>query len=96
MPEDNSFFAYADAKAAADEHIKASELQWTILKPSTLTLDPSSGTLDPANDGKTSTSRELVADVITAVVEADPETVASREIEFTDGDVPIADALHRS
>lgn len=96
VPEDNSFFTYAEAKAAADEHLKASELQWTILKPSTLTLDPSSGTLDPANDGKTSTSRELVADVITAVVEADPETVAGREIEFTDGDVPIADALHRS
>ena len=31
VPPDNSFFPYADAKWAADAHLLASELDWTIL-----------------------------------------------------------------
>ncbi len=30
---DDSFFAYADAKLAADDHLRASDLDWTILGP---------------------------------------------------------------
>ena len=33
----NSFFAYAEAKAAADAALRASKLDWTILGPSRLT-----------------------------------------------------------
>lgn len=30
---ENSFFPYAEAKAAADAHLRASELDWTVLGP---------------------------------------------------------------
>ena len=33
VPEDNPFFAYAEAKAAADEHLRGTDLDWTILVP---------------------------------------------------------------
>ena len=43
VPESNSFFAYAEAKAAADEHLRNSGLAWTILGPSALTDGPGTG-----------------------------------------------------
>src|SRR6201998_1393549 len=43
VPEDNSFFPYAEAKAAADAHLRASELDWTVLGPGRLTLEPATG-----------------------------------------------------
>ena len=93
VPKDNPFFHYAESKAAADEHLRGTSLQWTILKPSTLTDEPSPGTLDDAPEQNGPTARALVAEVIRAVVAADPASVAGCELEFTDGDVSIADAL---
>ena len=92
VSEDNSFYAYAEAKAAADAHLRASGLDWTVLGPGGLTLDPATGriTVGPeAADGKV--SREDVAQVIAAAL-ADPSTVG-RTIEFNNGDTPIADAI---
>src|ERR1700756_4725386 len=40
---ENSFFHYAEAKAAADAHLRASALDWTVLGPGHLTLDPPTG-----------------------------------------------------
>ena len=34
VAEDNPFFAYAEAKAAADEHLRGTDLDWTVLGPS--------------------------------------------------------------
>lgn len=92
VAEDDPFFAYAEAKAAADEHLRASPLDWTILGPGSLTMDPATGRIEvgPAA-AKGSVSREDVALVIAAVL-ADPGTVG-RTIEFNNGDTPIADAL---
>jgi uncharacterized protein YbjT (DUF2867 family) len=92
VSEDNSFYAYAEAKAAADAHLRASGLDWTVLGPGGLTLDPATGriTVGPeAADSKV--SREDVAQVIAAAL-ADPSTVG-RTIEFNNGDAPIADAI---
>ena len=33
VPSGNSFFAYAEAKAAADDHLRGSDLAWTVLGP---------------------------------------------------------------
>lgn len=93
VPADSSFFPYAEAKAAADARLRETRLDWTILMPSKLTLEPSQGTLQPDPTDGGPTSRDLVADLIAAVVDADPATVARTELAFTDGDVPIADAL---
>ena len=43
VPGDNPFHAYAEAKAAADEHLRASALRWVVLGPSALTDDAGTG-----------------------------------------------------
>lgn len=92
VPRDNSFYAYADAKAAADAHLRESELDWTVLGPGRLTLDTATGRIAlgaQARDGQV--SREDVA-LVAAAVLADDATIG-RTIEFNNGDVPIAQAL---
>ncbi|MHC2998003.1 SDR family oxidoreductase [Microbacterium sp. HJ5] len=88
---DNPFFAYADAKWAADEHLSSSPLDWTILAPGTLTLDGPTGRIAIDPDGRGEVTRADVAAVAAAVVD-DPAT-AGRSIRFGNGDRPIADAL---
>ncbi|HKU29258.1 MAG TPA: SDR family oxidoreductase [Arthrobacter sp.] len=97
VPKEDSFFAYAEAKAAADEHLRSTQLDWTILGPGALTSDPGSGLIevdpaDPANGRQT--SRANVALVAAAVLEL-PETVR-RTIEFRDGTVPVIEAVTAS
>ncbi|MGA4506365.1 NAD(P)-dependent oxidoreductase [Propionibacteriaceae bacterium G1746] len=88
----SSFFAYAEAKAAADEALRGSGLGWTILGPSQLTLDEASGMIEVgvSNDGG-QVSRANVARVIKAVI-AEPATIG-RTINFNDGSTPIAQAI---
>ncbi|GAB2573408.1 SDR family oxidoreductase [Leucobacter ruminantium] len=88
---ENSFHAYAEAKAAADEHLRASGLDWTVLGPSTLTLEEPSGRIDTAASESSSVSRANVARVIAATL-ADDGTIR-RTIRFNDGDTPIEEAL---
>jgi uncharacterized protein YbjT (DUF2867 family) len=91
VPRENSFFAYAEAKAAADEHLRGSDLAWTIVAPSGLTLDAPTGRIDVTADTSATVSRADVAAVIAAVL-AD-ETTVRRTIRFNTGDVPIAEAI---
>ncbi|WEK12431.1 MAG: NAD(P)H-binding protein [Candidatus Microbacterium phytovorans] len=91
IPEDDGFFAYAEAKAAADAHLRSTALDWTILAPSALTLDPATGRIDVPASESGSVSRGDVAAVIAATV-VEPATV-HRTIRFNAGEVPIADAL---
>jgi uncharacterized protein YbjT (DUF2867 family) len=90
VPQDDPFFAYAEAKAAADAHLRDSELEWTVLGPGRLTLEPATGKIVLAQ-GNGSVSRADVA-LVAAAALADDSTVR-RTIEFNNGDVPIADAL---
>lgn len=91
VPPGSGFFPYAEAKAAADEHLRGSGLDWTILAPSTLTMDPPTGRIDVQ---ATESGRVPRADVAAVVVEVlqRPETIG-RTISFNAGDTPIADAL---
>lgn len=92
VPEGDPFFPYAQAKAAADAHLRASNLDWTVLGPSRLTLDPGTGTITlGANATKGEVSRENVALVVAAAL--DDRTTIGRTIEFNDGDLPIAEVL---
>ena len=88
---DASFFPYADAKWAADAHLAASALDWTILAPGTLTLDPPTGriALDPDDGG--AVPRADVAAVIAATI-ADDATIG-RTIRFGGGDEVIGHAI---
>ncbi|BCW20022.1 NAD-dependent dehydratase [Arthrobacter sp. NtRootA9] len=93
VPADNSFFAYAEAKAAADEYLRGTSLAWTILGPGSLTEKPGSGRIEinPPKEGGGETSRANTAIVAAAVLDL-PET-AGRTIEFRDGSLPVAAAL---
>lgn len=95
VPEGDSFFPYADAKWAADEHLRGSGLEGTILAPGTLTFDEPTARIriDPAGSG--AVSRADVAGVIAASLHG-PCTIG-RTIRFGNGDaataVPITEAL---
>ncbi|KYJ98892.1 SDR family oxidoreductase [Microbacterium sp. CH1] len=97
VPEGDSFFPYADAKWAADEHLRASDLDGTILGPGTLTFDDPTGRIRIDPEGRGEVSRADVAAVIVATLE-DPGTIG-RTIRFGNGDeetsVPIVEALAR-
>lgn len=94
VPEDNAFFAYADAKQAADEYLRGTDLDWTVLGPSRLTLEPATGLVETGPDvGKSEVSREDTALVVAAVL-GDDGTIG-RTIEFNNGQTPIAEALRR-
>ena len=88
---ENSFYTYAEAKAAADEHLRASGLEWTVLGPSGLTLEPGTGRIDADADDGATVPRADVAEVIAAVL-ADDSTIR-RTIRFNAGDTPVAEAV---
>ena len=95
IPEDDSFYAYAQSKADADDHLRASSLNWTILGPGTLTDDETTGmiTLEPGqDDDAANTARGNVAWVAAAALTA-PDTTVGRKIDFADGDTVITEAL---
>ena len=96
VPEDNPFFHYAEAKAAADAHLRSSDLDWTVLGPGRLTLEPATGQIavGAAGTEKGEVSREDVA-LVAAFVLSDDATIG-QTIEFNNGDLPIADALTTS
>src|ERR1700742_1380081 len=93
VPEDNSFYPYAEAKAAADAHLRAGDLDWTVLGPGRLTLEPATGRIAGGIDAaeKGSVSREDVALVVAAALNDD--STIRRTIDFNNGDLPIPEAL---
>ncbi|WP_435527560.1 NAD(P)H-binding protein [Microbacterium aurantiacum] len=91
VPEDDDFYAYAEAKAAADTHLRESGLDYTIVAPSSLTLDEPTGRIDVRAEESGSVARADVAAVIAAVL-ADERTIG-RTISFNTGGQPIADAV---
>lgn len=92
VPESNPFFHYAEAKAAADEHLRGTSLDWTILGPSALTLEPGTGKIDLADSGDSrSVSRADVAAVAAAALR-EPRTV-HQFVGFNSGQTPIEEAL---
>ncbi|GGA60086.1 NAD-dependent dehydratase [Pseudoclavibacter endophyticus] len=98
----DSFFPYAKAKHDADRHLRGTDLEYTILGPGRLTLEPATGAItiadeegridgnEPGGDNA-STSRENVAEVIAHVL-AEGAAIRST-VNFYDGQTPIAQAL---
>jgi uncharacterized protein YbjT (DUF2867 family) len=89
---DDGMFAYYEAKAAADDYLRGTALNWTILGPSALTLNDASGSINVGSSlPRGDTSRANVA-LVAAAVLANDNTVG-KFIEFIDGDVPINEAI---
>lgn len=88
---EHSFYPYAQAKAEADEHLRNSGLDFTILGPSALTLDPEGPISVGVATGDHQTSRASVARAIAVTV--DDDSTVGKAIPFTDGATDIAAAL---
>lgn len=90
------FFAYADAKAAADEHLRGTSLDWTILGPATLSDHPGRGRIGLLADGEEAPASPGVPRGDVALVAATaltvPETV-HRFVRFTAGSTLVVEAL---
>ena len=98
IPEDSSFYPYADAKLAADDHLRGTALDWTVLGPGTLTEDAPTGRIERVAEGERVPRGEASAvpraDVAQVVVDTlrEPLTVGAF-VRFRSGQTPIADAL---
>lgn len=91
VAQDDPFFAYAEAKSIADEHLRGTDLEWTILAPGPLTLEEPTGLISVTDPGDGRVTRADVAAVEAATL-ADPSTIR-RTIPFGNGEMPIAEAI---
>src|SRR5699024_13799 len=84
---------YFEAKQAADNHLRASGLAYTIVRPGRLTEDDGTGRVDIAKDiGRFgAVPRADVAAVLLATLDA-PNTV-DQHFELLAGDTPVEQAI---
>jgi uncharacterized protein YbjT (DUF2867 family) len=84
---------YLEAKAEADRYLMASGLEYTIVRPGSLTDDPGTGRVHLSTDlgSRGRVPRDDVAAVIAEVLGASNTIGATFEV-FS-GDVPVADAV---
>lgn len=88
----DSWKAYVEAKRDADEALRDSDLDWTIVRPGGLTDDPGTGLVVLGQEvARGDIPRADVAAVIVAVLE-DPSTIG-RQWEVVGGDRSIKDAI---
>jgi uncharacterized protein YbjT (DUF2867 family) len=91
---DETWAAYIAAKTAAEDDLRARDLDWTIVRPGGLTDAPPTGrvrlTAPPVPRG--SIPRADVAAVIAALL-SDPGT-RHQTLELVSGDTPVAEAVH--
>jgi len=88
---DDTFSVYLRAKGRADDAVRASGLDWTVIRPGALTNDPGTGSVTLGADvprGKV--SRDDVAAVLAAALTA-PNTIG-KTADLIEGDVPVAEA----
>jgi uncharacterized protein YbjT (DUF2867 family) len=90
---DDVWAAYIAAKSAAEDDLRARDMDWTILRPGGLTDDPPAGTVrlaaPPVPAG--TIPRADVAAVIAALL--DEPATRHQTLELTSGDTPVAAAL---
>lgn len=88
------FQVYLRAKAEADEALRNSGLDYTIVRPGKLTNEPGSGRVRLGPDlPRAEIPRADVAAVIAEVIDA-PGAIG-RQFDVTSGDQPIAEAVAR-
>jgi nucleoside-diphosphate-sugar epimerase len=91
---DEVFVAYLRAKLAAEEDLRARDLDWTVLRPGGLTDDPGRGTVRlERHVDRGQVPRDDVAAVVVALLH-EPGT-AGTVLELVSGDEPVADAVRR-
>ncbi|RSM82373.1 NAD-dependent dehydratase [Amycolatopsis sp. WAC 01375] len=90
VPDD--FRIYLKAKKAAEDDLRARDLDWTILRPGQLTNDEGTGkVLIAESTGRGPIPRQDVAAILVALLD-DPST-AGRVLEAISGDTAISQAF---
>ncbi len=86
---------YLFAKARADEALRESGLDYTIVRPGRLTNEPGTGRVEAAENlgRRAEIPREDVARAIVATLEA--QSTSGKTFELLSGDVPIEEAIAR-
>ncbi|MEG3136225.1 SDR family oxidoreductase [Rouxiella sp. T17] len=84
--------AYIEAKRDADISLRASGLEWTIIRPGPLTNEPATGMVTLSESaGRGEVTREDVALVVVAAIDA-PSSIG-KQWELRGGNTPIRDAV---
>ena len=100
LDPDNSFFPYAKAKHDADEHLRSTKLDYTILGPGKLTSEPATEKVVIADEAgrvpdlaaeAAVTSRDNVAVAIAHVLTTG--AAGRQTVNFYDGDTPLSEAI---
>jgi uncharacterized protein YbjT (DUF2867 family) len=89
---DDTFSVYLRAKGRADDAVRSSGLDWTVVRPGGLTNDPGSGRV-ALGEGmpRGQVSRDDVAAVLVAVLDS-PNSVG-RTVDLIGGDTAVVDAV---
>ena len=84
---------YLEAKAEADRHVAESDLDWTIVRPGSLTNEPGTGRVTLSTDMslRGEVPREDVARVLAASL-GDPNTIRKTFVVVA-GDTPVDEAV---
>jgi uncharacterized protein YbjT (DUF2867 family) len=88
---DDVFQIYLRAKKAADDHLRARDLDWTIVHPGRLTDDPGTGQVRVGRLERGDVPRADVAAVIAAALH--DERTVGKDFDLLSGDTPVAEAL---
>ena len=91
---DDTFAVYLRAKGKADEELRGSGLDHSIVRPTGLTDEPGTGTVEIADQvERGQISRDDVASVLLAVLD-EPATIG-KTFAVGPGDVPVEEAVAR-
>ncbi|WP_112133919.1 SDR family oxidoreductase [Glycomyces dulcitolivorans] len=90
---DEVWAAYLEAKTAAEDDLRARDLEWVILRPGALTNDPPAGTvlLGEPSVGRGEVTRADVAAVIAELLRT--PAVSRRVLELRGGDASVKEAV---
>ena len=92
LPGEDTFSVYLRAKGRADDALRASGLDATVVRPGGLTNDPGTGHVSLGeNLPRGQVPRDDVAAVLAVVINS-PNTIG-RTMDLTGGDTPIAEAV---
>jgi uncharacterized protein YbjT (DUF2867 family) len=93
LTDDSTFTVYLKAKWAAEQDLRARDLDWTILRPGGLTDDPGTGKVRLADKtGNGRISRDDVALVLAGL--CDTPASIGRTLELIAGETPVSEALN--
>ena len=88
---DDVFQVYLRAKKAADDDLRARDLDWTIVHPGRLTDDPPTGHVQVGKLSRGAVTRADVAAVLAAALHDD--ATVGKDFDLLNGDTAVQEAL---